>query len=202
MEEVVASALAGRGYGLLVDAGCGDSPYRPLFEPHVREYVGCDLPGNPSAQLAFEPSGRIPVADGAADVVLSSQVLEHIPDPGAYLAEARRILSPRGVLVLSTHGTWRYHPDPADYWRWTRQGLLKLVEDRGFAVQSLGGVMGPGASALQLLQDAVLPLVPRPLQAPAAFLVQPLLQLADHCTSATAREREAGTWVLVARRSP
>ena len=53
------------------------------------------------------------------DAVLSTQVLEHVADPGALPAERFRVLRPGGRLLLSTHGIFVYHPDPDDYWRWT-----------------------------------------------------------------------------------
>lgn len=53
---------------------------------------------------------EVPIDDGTMDVALFSQALHHAPDPGAALAEARRILRPGGrVLVLDLrehHEAW------------------------------------------------------------------------------------------------
>jgi SAM-dependent methyltransferase len=46
--------------------------------------------------------GPLPFADGSFDVVLSFQVIEHVPDPGRYLAEARRVLTDDGVMIVAT----------------------------------------------------------------------------------------------------
>ena len=35
-----------------------------------------------------------------------SQVLDHVPQPAHYVAECFRVLNPRGLLVLTTHGSW------------------------------------------------------------------------------------------------
>ena len=152
--EAVAATLPHGGR--LLDYGCGNMPYRPLFEGTVAEYVGADLPGNELAGVTFSETGRIDCEHGAFDVVLSSQVLEHVADPDFYLSEARRVLKPGGTLLLSTHGVWRYHPDPRDLWRWTCDGLRTVIERNGFAVASQTGVMGPAATGLQLWQDALL----------------------------------------------
>jgi SAM-dependent methyltransferase len=200
MERISRELVAGRSFATLLDAGCGSMPYRPLFAPHVADYLGCDLPGNADAQIHFDSRGGIPLPDSSVDAALSSQVLEHVPDPSSYLAELRRVLRAGGLLVLSTHGVWSYHPDPADYWRWTHEGLTKLIRDRGFDVLRVHGVVGPAATALQQLQDAVLRRLPQPFRALSTFSIQFLMQLADRCTSAQARERDAGTYVVVARK--
>jgi hypothetical protein len=45
--------------------------------------------------------------------------------------------------VLSTHGTWLYHPHPEDHRRWTRQGLIAELAGYGFAVSDCAAVAGP-----------------------------------------------------------
>ena len=57
------------------------------------------LPG--VAALPYDGS-RVPFADGAFDVVESLDVIEHVPDARAYLAEVRRVLAPGGVVLVVT----------------------------------------------------------------------------------------------------
>jgi SAM-dependent methyltransferase len=185
----------------LVDLGCGTMPYRPLFAPRVRRYIGVDLPRSPWADLHTAPDGGVPLADGSADLVLSNQVLEHVASPAAYLAECRRILRPGGRLLLSTHGYWLYHPDPADYWRWTGSGLVRQVQLAGLEVLQIEGVMGLGAAALQLLQDALWPRVPASLRPTFAVAMQWLVALADRFYSPGQRAQDASCYVLVAERA-
>ena len=130
IEAVIAEYIASQGHSLLVDYGCGNMPYRPLLEPHLRSYLGCDLPGNDLADCIVESPPTLPLESDSANIVLSSQVLEHVPGPSECLAEAFRVLKPRGYLVLSTHGVWKYHPDPIDYWRWTSADLAVTPDVR------------------------------------------------------------------------
>jgi colanic acid/amylovoran biosynthesis glycosyltransferase len=134
--------------GLVVDLGCGAKPYSELFSGR---YLGIDLlatHGDPDC-LAWAES--VPVRSGVAAVAVSTQQLEHVEDPRAVLTEARRILGPGGVLLLSTHGVWPYHPDPHDYWRWTEEGLTKLIRDAGFEVRRVHRQGGLAAAAVGLL---------------------------------------------------
>lgn len=110
----------------LLDFGCGNKPYKPLFQNKCHTYVGADIEGNPDADLIIE-NGRLPVENDSFDCVLSTQVLEYVEDPVLYLNEACSVLKSDGTLILSTHGFWQYHPDPTDYWRWTIDVLKKLL---------------------------------------------------------------------------
>ena len=46
----------------------------------------------------------------------------------------RRVLRADGLLVLSTHGFWIEEHEPTDYWRWTFQGLRKILEECDFRI--------------------------------------------------------------------
>jgi SAM-dependent methyltransferase len=113
----------------LLDVGCGVKPYYPFFDT-VAEYVGVDVQENPQADLhgAIED---LPVEAGSFDIVLCTQVLEHVDDPGVAVRELHRVTAPGGRVLASTHGVMLYHPNPQDYWRWTHTGLEKLFRDNG-----------------------------------------------------------------------
>jgi SAM-dependent methyltransferase len=183
----------------ILDYGSADSPYRRFFSPSA-EFVTADLPGNPDAALDLEPDGTVPVASGTFDVVLSTQVLEHVTDPETYLSECLRVLRPGGQLLLSTHGLMVYHPDPVDYWRWTGAGLQRAVGQAGFEVERFEGIMGLLATGLQLVQDAIYWRLPRPLAHMTALLLQTLIRLADRLDSDESRQMNALVFALVARK--
>jgi len=199
--ETVARQFLDTGKALrLADYGCGNMPYQPVVAPHVGEYIGIDLAENPRAAIHISPLGKINLPDRQMDVVLSTQVLEHVEDPLFYLSEAHRILKPGGLLILSTHGYWMFHPDPTDYWRWTSAGLRKIVVQSGFEVQYFRGIIGRAAMGLQLFQDGLLFKLPRFLWPVLALFLQPLIAFFDATTSQYTRDKDACTFVLVARK--
>jgi SAM-dependent methyltransferase len=174
LSAVVDSDWLKRGDTLL-DYGCGNRPYASLFAKKFRRYVGADFPGNPSADVTLGADGIVPLADESVDCVLSTQVLEHVERPATYLGEAYRVLRPGGALVLSTHGIWRYHPDPTDFWRWTIDGLQVEIYRAGFDLWWLQSVFGMASSGVQLWQDATLNRVPGAIRPLYTGLLQQLI---------------------------
>jgi SAM-dependent methyltransferase len=113
----------------VLDVGCGVKPYYPFFAG-AAEYVGVDVKENVAADLVGTAEA-IPVEDGSYDVVLCTQVLEHVDDPATVVRELALVTAPGGRVLASTHGVMLYHPNPQDLWRWTHTGLHRLFESEG-----------------------------------------------------------------------
>ena len=129
LEAEAARAATDLGPYRVLDVGCGIRPYFPYFEPYASEYVGVDIE-NPAADLEGSVEA-LPVDDASFDVVLCTQVLEHVEHPGKAVQELHRATAPGGRVLASTHGVQVYHPSPTDYWRWTHTGLAALFEQNG-----------------------------------------------------------------------
>ena len=130
LAEEARRAHADLGPYRLLDVGCGEMPYRPLFAAFTSAYVGVDPVTNPLAELQG-PIEALPVEDASYEVVLCAQVLEHVDDPARGVRELHRATAPGGRVLLSTHGAMVYHPSPVDLWRWTHAGLERLFADNG-----------------------------------------------------------------------
>jgi SAM-dependent methyltransferase len=124
--------------GLVLDVGCGAQPYRELLGPqatyqaidHVvaRETFGYDVPGT-----VHYSGDHWPAPDRAVDVVLCTEVLEHVLHVDAFLLEAFRCLKPGGHLVMTVPLAARWHYIPRDYWRFTPSSLACLLKASGLS---------------------------------------------------------------------
>jgi SAM-dependent methyltransferase len=148
MADLLSAVLRGSGApALVVDVGCGDGAATSLAarrNPGHR-MVGLDWSagslrharrlGLTLVQGGVEPPG-LPLAARTADVVIMSELIEHLIDTDSALDEASRVLKPGGSLLLST-------PNLA---AWYNRGLVALGVQPVFSEVSLRGVYGrPGS---------------------------------------------------------
>ena len=67
--------------------------------------------------------------DETFDLVFTSDTFEHLKEPWKAAKEIVRVLNPGGIVFISTAFSWRYHPVPIDYWRFSPQCLSFLFEE-------------------------------------------------------------------------
>lgn len=124
--------------GAALDAGCGTMPFRRILERHVTEYHCLDHEQR-AAEVTFladiQTMEHVPA--GRYDIVLCSEVLEHLPLPEQALTSINRVLKSGGRLVLTVPFLSRLHEEPNDYFRYTSHGLRLMLERNGFMVEQL-----------------------------------------------------------------
>jgi SAM-dependent methyltransferase len=138
------------GPAVIVDVGCGDGSALAVAAQQntaggnpAHRFAGIDWSGDALRRaralgltvVRGSVNPGLPVADAAADVVIMSELIEHLVDPDGAVAEVRRVLRPGGSLLLST-------PNLA---AWYNRGLLAVGIQPVFSEVSLRGVFGrPG----------------------------------------------------------
>jgi SAM-dependent methyltransferase len=147
-----------------LDLGCGDGAFTAELERAGTHVIGADV-----AKAALErararhpgldfrlidPEGPWPFEDNSFELVWASEVIEHVADTARWLSEVRRVLAPRGRLLLTTpaHGRLRllvggierYSEPLGDHLHlYTRRSLYGLLDEFGFEavrVRAAGGV--------------------------------------------------------------
>jgi len=148
--------------------------------------------------------------DASFDVVLCAQVLEHVDDPVQALRELARVTRSGGRVLLSTHGTFVYHPNPVDLWRWTGAGLERLFSENGDWASVTVSAGSGTASSLAMLNsiylEHVLHWTPlRPLRGGVVSVLNRLARLLDRRFAALRDERPgtiAANYHVVAEKLP
>ena len=127
---------------LLLDAGAGNRPYQALFKRPI--YQSCDMPGGFYKQAHdFECFlDKTPCDNNTYDIVVLTQVLEHVPDPLAVLKELQRILKPGGRLLLSVPLNGPLHGEPWHFFQFTHYGIEQLARQSNFRVTEIEKVGG------------------------------------------------------------
>jgi SAM-dependent methyltransferase len=69
---------------------------------------------------------QLPLEAASADVILCTEVLEHLRHPAACVAEIERLLKPGGTALVSIPFIFPIHADPDDFQRFTADGLRQL----------------------------------------------------------------------------
>ena len=136
---------------LLLDLGCGTGRHAHEARRRGARVVALDLR---IEDLRSTREGTLPVQgdalalpfpDSSFDRVIASEVLEHIPEDGAAIAELRRVLKPGGTLAV-TVPRWfperlcwalsdEYHGNPGGHVRIYRASQLRRrLESAGFQV--------------------------------------------------------------------
>jgi SAM-dependent methyltransferase len=124
--------------GRVLDIGCGNKPYEPMFEGKITEYIGCDIVQSSDSKVdVVSEATKIPLPDATFDTVFSTQTLEHVAEHQLMLNEAFRLLKPGGHLILSAPMYWHLHEEPYDFFRFTRYGFEHIFQKAGFKVEEM-----------------------------------------------------------------
>lgn len=98
----VLDIACGEGYGSVSLAATAASVVGVDIDPACVEHARRTYASKGNVSFRAGSVSRIPVEDGAVDVVVCFETIEHVSDHFALLSEVKRVLSPNGMLVIST----------------------------------------------------------------------------------------------------
>jgi SAM-dependent methyltransferase len=140
--------------GRVLDVGCGNKPYRPWFNL-ASSYIGLDISAQRSQPDVIGLGTCLPFEDQSFDSVVAFQVLEHVPEPFAFVREVHRVLRPNGHFVATAPQAWRIHEAPHDYFRYTKFGLRTMLQRGGLEVLALRAEGGVWALTGQIVLNSI-----------------------------------------------
>ena len=148
----------------IVDAGCKFGLLRQYLRDRDLDYgyVGIDIDPETLQRIASRDMGEtrarfichdlnegLPVESGSADYVVCLEIMEHLENASAFLEEARRVLKPRGRVMISVPNPYcwmevlsnlRSRPDGEGHVAsFTRQNIDALARFGGLRVERRGG---------------------------------------------------------------
>ena len=124
--------------GVCLDVGCGSMPYKQFFN-QCQSYVGLEYESD-IAKKSFSPDFfydgvTFPFESDSFDSLVSFEVMEHVDDIEVFFSEIVRVLKPGGKIIVSVPFCWVEHEKPNDYRRFTKIGLEKYLEKKGFEIE-------------------------------------------------------------------
>jgi SAM-dependent methyltransferase len=105
-----------------LDIGCAHSPY----SKHFKNRVGFDIAPGPGVDVVGD-AHAMPFAGETFDLIVATEVLEHLHSPHKAIAEMHRVLKKGGRLLLTTRFIIPIHDAPNDFYRYTEYGLRYLL---------------------------------------------------------------------------
>jgi len=128
---------------VVLDAGAGNSPYKPLFAHTHYESADFERVTKSYAPQTYTCDlSAIPVEGDRYDAVVFNQVMEHLPEPFVVLCELHRVLKPGGAMIYSAPLFYEEHEQPYDFYRYTQFGIRHLFSKAGFELERLDWLEG------------------------------------------------------------
>lgn len=142
--------------GKVLDLGGGADSSKFTYHKFLKrkentEILNFDLKDEGRGGIDFEKD-KLPIEDNSVDTILSFNLLEHIYNYSHSTKEAQRVLKKGGLMIGAVPFLINYHPDPNDYFRYTKDSLEKIFREAGFSeikIKAIG--IGPLAINFNIL---------------------------------------------------
>jgi ubiquinone biosynthesis O-methyltransferase len=159
-----------QGCKRLLDIGCGSGVVSRKCANVVKEVYGCDISQNAIDYATKKATAegiknvkfrkcaaeRLPFKDNYFDVVIASELIEHLKDPGVFLMEIKRVLKKRGYVIITT-------PNYSSLWPivevlWSKSGGRNLINQHvsKFNTRSITKILGENKFVIEKIDTMYL----------------------------------------------
>lgn len=142
----------------ILDVGCGSKPYKFLF--NTDNFIGIDVRSggladkSKSADMYFDGE-NIPFPDKEFDVVIATEVFEHVKNLSKLTKEIYRVLKNGGTFMTTMPFVWPEHEQPYDFRRFTSFGHRKNLEKNNFRDIKIRPTTGIFGTCGQIISDFI-----------------------------------------------
>lgn len=120
------------------DIGCGEQPLRAHIEALGGIYTGVDIAQNSSGTVDVIASiTNIPLPNSCFDVILCTEVLEHVSDTFAAFHELARLVKGGGKIILTVPFAYPLHEEPYDFVRLTPYQISECAARHHLEIKEL-----------------------------------------------------------------
>jgi SAM-dependent methyltransferase len=105
---------------------------RPIIEAmEPQEYIGVDIVEGPGVDLLCSAENLVQeFGEESFDLVISTEMLEHVQDWKQSINNMKRICRPNGVILITTRSRgYPFHGHPADFWRFETEDMESIFSD-------------------------------------------------------------------------
>ena len=139
----------------VLDLGCGTNKYKKYFM-QKNKFIGIDVKTsgreiNQKTPDVFYDGKKLPFNDGNFDLIICTEVLEHVENFELVVSEIFRSLKRNGSAVITMPFITAEHEIPYDFRRFTSYGIKKEFENMGFMVKKFEKILFGHAAIRQLL---------------------------------------------------
>ena len=121
---------------ILLDLGCGQQPYRSVYCDLFNKVIAADFDVRSKIDALLD-ARALPFMNDSFDIVLLTEVIEHVDDSSIAFREISRVLKNGGYLLLTWPFICSIHELPKDYVRYTEFGMQRLLQAAGLEIEKL-----------------------------------------------------------------
>lgn len=138
--------------GVVIDLGGGKNPsYERFWNVKPEKFIRIDIDEKTGPDFVADLNKSLPFSDNYSDTVFLFNVIYILEDPSKTLREINRILKPGGKLFLTSPFIFNEAKEPNDYWRFTSEGLEKILKEANFNETLIKPVGERFSSAMYLI---------------------------------------------------